>query len=383
MAKTKRECPALGHSISSARCGEERGVVIPCPPDCAYNPFAPVNYEDLPDIESRLFKKTLQRFDETFGERAASSFQDDVRRTMDYPLVQHGFIQRRFYHDRDSTGQTLAERWAQDRWVRLIKGHVRSLDREALRRGTIQDINWLIRDLALNEIELPPPPLRTPPDNEWDPEDEEGDGYGDDGEEVGPRFTFTPSDQDWQSHAPPFDPPPPSRILDELDLANRLEALQTSVSTVNITSRMDETSRAWPGLKEIMHYSHHHFNQTESVLLALNVWQLINVLHPTPPPGAFINLDRWRHYFEQESQHITTAATQDLDHPDFGSLTLNMPQPSVASWLAFTFIDHLDLNSRRPRSRRMASPSFRPHEGIMALCLLRALLRELCHWPIK
>ena len=35
MAKSKRECPALGEVISSARCGEERGERIACPDDCA------------------------------------------------------------------------------------------------------------------------------------------------------------------------------------------------------------------------------------------------------------------------------------------------------------------------------------------------------------
>lgn len=712
MAKSKRECPALGQSISSARCGEERGVVIACPPDCAYNPFAPVNYEHLPDLERRLFEKTLHRFDETFGERGASGFRDDMRRTANYPLVQQAIIQRRFYRDHDSTGLTLAERWAQDRWrglnqderrlfqcqagtrlallethrqiddqsveavdlldpdqkrlvlvdrgfaevwvrfgtyltwvydaphfprvcgllleffqlgtreleewfpiilsflggpaeihgardwltenlerflkcqeasatalsaamldrldgrfgraryrwqhpsapanlrsrlaaaldvepgelsqndlddgwdeswilidraattatetsvpllgwilagpsgvllkapseaqftklkhrfeemagddvafdaeriddlpsqlrasgkfnfdaslvppqllengseltvstsivsadspdmreeattdffqqlyknfadhplpalenktprqaatdpalrpalVRLMKGHVRTLDREALRRGTIQDINWLIRDLGLNEIELPPPPLRTPPENEWNEDDE--DDYGDDAKGIDFTFTSTPSDRDWHSH-----PAPPGRILDELDLANRLNSLQSAVTTANITSRMDETSRAWPGLKELMLYARHHFYATESALLALHVWQLVNVLHPSPPPGARINLDRWRHFFDEECEYMATVASQDLDDAGFDSLTLNMPQPSVASWLAVTVIDNIDLNRRRPLSRRRDRPSFRLPEGIMALGFLRALLRELCHWPIK
>ncbi|WP_404425341.1 hypothetical protein [Nibricoccus sp. IMCC34717] len=42
-----RSCPALGKSISSKQCGEERHRLIPCPEACEFNPFSRANYEPL------------------------------------------------------------------------------------------------------------------------------------------------------------------------------------------------------------------------------------------------------------------------------------------------------------------------------------------------
>ncbi|HZL47211.1 MAG TPA: hypothetical protein VFC28_13385 [Opitutaceae bacterium] len=61
--------------------------------------------------------------------------------------------------------------------VRLMKSHVRGQDEKNLRTGRNVDINWLLRDLGLDELDVPAPPARPPvetgDDAEMEPLDEE------------------------------------------------------------------------------------------------------------------------------------------------------------------------------------------------------------------
>ena len=61
--------------------------------------------------------------------------------------------------------------------VRLMKSHVRSHDQKNLQTGRDADINWLLRELGLEELDVPPPPLRSPLEmadpEEMEPLDEE------------------------------------------------------------------------------------------------------------------------------------------------------------------------------------------------------------------
>jgi hypothetical protein len=71
------------------------------------------------------------------------------------------------------------------RLVRLMKSHVRGHDEENLRTGGTGDINWLLRDLGLDELDVPAPPLRPPPEpaeaGDWDlPDDDDGPFYEED-----------------------------------------------------------------------------------------------------------------------------------------------------------------------------------------------------------
>jgi len=46
--------------------------------------------------------------------------------------------------------------------VRLMKSHVRGHDQKNLQTGRDTDINWLLRELGLDELDVPPPPPRPP-----------------------------------------------------------------------------------------------------------------------------------------------------------------------------------------------------------------------------
>ena len=58
----QRPCPAVGHGISAATCGEQRESRLKCPADCSYNPFNPSNPEQLRELEERVDAMSLKRF---------------------------------------------------------------------------------------------------------------------------------------------------------------------------------------------------------------------------------------------------------------------------------------------------------------------------------
>jgi hypothetical protein len=57
------------------------------------------------------------------------------------------------------------------RLVQLVKDRVREFDRMNLNEGTTRDMNWVLRDLGLDEWIYPPPPSRPRPVQRDDPED--------------------------------------------------------------------------------------------------------------------------------------------------------------------------------------------------------------------
>ena len=59
--------------------------------------------------------------------------------------------------------------------VQLMKGNVQKHDERNLQTGRTDDINWLLRELALDEIIFDPPPWRPPPPKLADDEDELAD----------------------------------------------------------------------------------------------------------------------------------------------------------------------------------------------------------------
>lgn len=94
--------------------------------------------------------------------------------------------------------------------LRLMKTHVRGHDEKNLRTGRDADINWLLRELGLNELDVPPPPSRPPPD----PKDAEEMEEPPDEEEAG--------DEAYEDRPEPD--PLPDKPFDLDEAAERLNA---------------------------------------------------------------------------------------------------------------------------------------------------------------
>lgn len=105
--------------------------------------------------------------------------------------------------------------------VRLIKSQVRGHDEKNLQLGRDADINWLLRELGLGELDVPPPPLRAPIGVETGGKAEpleEQDGL--------------PAEADDESGEPWPEPDPlPDRPFDPEEAARRLSIAFTEFDT--------------------------------------------------------------------------------------------------------------------------------------------------------
>lgn len=77
-----RDCPAVGRSIKSIECGENRHRSYQCPADCPHSPFSFGNYPLLGEIEDRTDKATIERaaadpYCKPILEQASKARQDD------------------------------------------------------------------------------------------------------------------------------------------------------------------------------------------------------------------------------------------------------------------------------------------------------------------
>jgi hypothetical protein len=106
MGKKQRMCPAIGHGISAAECGENRISRYQCPADCPHNPWALGAYDQEQEIETAFFER-LRRY--AAGDQVTRGVRNAAESTMiadQYRNLRAWFIQR------DEQGQTMMDRWA-------------------------------------------------------------------------------------------------------------------------------------------------------------------------------------------------------------------------------------------------------------------------------
>jgi len=115
------------------------------------------------------------------------------------------------------------------RLIALMKGHVRLLDEENLRKGSENDINPVLRELGLHEIDFPPPPRRPVPRSEGDMDDRDDD--------VELPFKDEPKGMP----GPPLPPLPRSRPLTLKEAEYRFQA---SVDRFNLAADGLDTMKA-------------------------------------------------------------------------------------------------------------------------------------------
>jgi hypothetical protein len=110
-AGKRRMCPAVQREIGAAECGENRNSKYSCPVDCAYNPFAPAQYDNFLEIERSAIQKSLDWFRDW-----STDFSEKLRQMESLaskPSVERQAWQiAEFFSKRDAKGQTCAEAWA-------------------------------------------------------------------------------------------------------------------------------------------------------------------------------------------------------------------------------------------------------------------------------
>lgn len=122
--KNDRHCPALNESISSQRCGSERGTKILCPQTCPHSPYAIANYDKSLILTQKAVHKILTfvkaEVDLSEMEQLLKEAHLDGQKAPSDPdhffqhLIHYGLA---FF--RNSAGQTLTERWKQEGFIGL------------------------------------------------------------------------------------------------------------------------------------------------------------------------------------------------------------------------------------------------------------------------
>jgi hypothetical protein len=103
---------------------------------------------------------TLSRFDHESLQAApaeapaAIAAREIARRFLDHPVPA-------LEHKRPA--EAAADPALRPRLAALVKAHLRRHDRSNLQEGRTDDLNWMIRELGLDELDLPPPPPRQAP----------------------------------------------------------------------------------------------------------------------------------------------------------------------------------------------------------------------------
>jgi hypothetical protein len=106
----RRMCPAAGHEISSAECGDGRGSRFACPADCGFSPLASANYSQLLELEAELDQLSLTRLDEESADRPALAREMQRATRSQSPHDLHATIVWRFLYQTDASGRTCAQR---------------------------------------------------------------------------------------------------------------------------------------------------------------------------------------------------------------------------------------------------------------------------------
>ena len=151
-ALKRRWCPAAGHDLTPAECGNGRISRYACPPDCPFNPFAPANYDQLGELDAEALASTLIRLERETGhaarrERVERWAREGNRVALDAEAMwsEHG--------ETDASGRTFMERWAAEGF-----GHPRNdvrivLERRSLVRPVLFEVQTVHDDRVVEGID--------------------------------------------------------------------------------------------------------------------------------------------------------------------------------------------------------------------------------------
>jgi hypothetical protein len=245
--------------------------------------------------------------------------------------------------------------------IRLMKSRVRSSDDRNLRKGGNEDVNWMLKELGLDEILFEPPPKRPNPDAEFEDEDDNDN----ENDEVWEDSTPDPSDLPWA-------PTPPTRPLTLDEVYEAIEASLRNHPTAVEAVHALEAEGNWL-IGELAHF-------TEGLLprdlFALMVPALIHAWRmfvPCGTRGPELDLERLQTTIGREVKHLARVLEKSRTG-DFESFLHSGPQPALTSTLGNLILTGVDELPRHDQPE--------PNHLAMALIFLRAVVEEIdtaCH----
>jgi len=152
-ASKQRHCPALGHGISSAECGEKRQSQIICPADCSFNPFGPAHYDQLLALEKKIDDRTMQQLlaqppdPVTFRQKLARAQYSGM-------LAIQTFYFWHLYYALGPDGLTFTRRWELAGWRDLKNDEQVMLRAKMQVRIALLEIHRVFADDRIEAVDL-------------------------------------------------------------------------------------------------------------------------------------------------------------------------------------------------------------------------------------
>jgi hypothetical protein len=220
---------------------------------------------------------------------------------------------------------------ARPRLVRLMKGHVSLCDGERRSRGVDFDLNPLLRELGLDELVLPPPPLGFVEEEEYD-------------DDI------------------PLDPPPHQDLLDGEELENRLDRVIEDEALWNrLEIRLADILEAFNDLSDKL-------NPNELATLQSTVLSALGALHPDQPPGYEPSPERMLARYES---WMASGDDQESVGDYLDRVFVETRQPALCEAAADLLI-FLEKESGK---------KLRPKKLDALFTAIAAAVWEAAHWP--
>jgi hypothetical protein len=238
------------------------------------------------------------------------------------------------------------------RLIRLMKSRIRTTDQRNLRSGGREDVNWMIRELGLQEILFPPPPPR-PPLEESESDDEHSLEDDESMENAGADL--------------PFAPPPPRRPFTEDEVYEAIhEAMHGYESTLDAIRDL-EAEGSWL-IGEIAELTESLLTQELYALIVPAILRAWRVFVPREMRGSVLDMRRLTDTIGREVQGMRRVAETNTSS-DFDRYLKSGPQPD----LAFALSGLVLSAAERLPSKDQPDPN---HLAI-AVAVLRAVIEEI------
>ena len=317
-AQVRRFIASLGLSLCPEEC-----VVTDLTQDLPKHTFDP-------DLVPAGFLENLEKFDLTArvvlkdsGDAVHASLARSYRGFANKPLPALGGTTPR---------AAAADPTSRARLVQLMKGHVSRCDGQRRTRGEDFDLNPLLKDLGLDELILPPPPL----------------GFVDEGDEYDDEI--------------PLDPPPPQDLLDGEELENRLDRVIGDEALWNrLEIRLADILDAFNDLSDKL-------NPNELATLQSAVLTALGALHPDQPPGYEPDPERMLARYES---WMNSGDDQESVGDFLDRIFAETRQPELCESAADLLI-HLEKESGK---------KLRPKKLDALFTAIAAAVWEAAHWP--
>jgi hypothetical protein len=136
--KNRRDCPVIGHVISSAECGENRGSQYACPAGCPHNPWSPANYDQALKIEDGVTLKMMDRLNAP-PPPSIGDFDKEL-------VLLAQFYMQQFHLARDGQGRNFFDQWEAEGWAGLKNDERFFIRHKACSRYTLLEIHRVFDD---------------------------------------------------------------------------------------------------------------------------------------------------------------------------------------------------------------------------------------------